>query len=69
MKYIAGIILGLVLGGAGVVYAKPTGLALVRTFEVDSQIDTVMKLYDADNGVVCYTYRFYSNSASISCVK
>lgn len=67
MKYIAGIIIGLVLGGVGVVYAKNSGMEIVNQIDVGSY-GRVWKIYDNDNNTVCYAYK-HGYAGGISCVK
>lgn len=74
MKYIAGIIIGLVLGGVGVVYAKDIVKTItlyeVKRVGVNDSYGTLIKFYDEDNGVACYVFGGTGNgSGAISCVK
>ena len=67
MKYIIGFILGIVVLGGSVVYAKSSGMELVNTLKINVE-NEVFKIYDYDNEVVCYvTDGFYSGG--ISCLK
>ena len=68
MKYIIGIILGLVLGGVGVVYAKNSGMYEVNVYSERYQDGDIHKIYDSDNEVVCYVFK-YGYAGGISCVK
>ncbi len=67
MKYIIGTIIGILLASGAVVYAKTHGMELVQTLDY-STLGTVDKIYDNDNGVVCYM-NHYGYSGGISCLK
>ncbi len=74
MKYITGIILGIILASGVVVYAKG-GMEHVNTLGLEFPFSAqpfLHKVYDNDNGVVCYVvFANYGqgSSAGISCVK
>ncbi len=71
MKYITGIILGIVLASGAVVYAKSSGIEYTKTLNIQEKGMLVHKIYDNDNGVVCYVAEKKSTtwtSPGISCV-
>lgn len=72
MKYIIGIMLGLVLGGIRFVYASG-GFYQVKKMWVDQDNfsgNQLIKIYDEDNKVSCYLYNGNGQGqGGISCVK
>lgn len=73
MKYIIGIILGIILASSVVVYAK-SGMEVVNLLNTNFTHwqDGVQKVYDNDNGAVCYIvfgYHGAGSSPAISCLK
>ncbi len=75
MKYIIGILLGMVIVSGSFVYANTHGMEEVNSVVIkNTGWDDIhmKKIYDNDNGTVCYTVftqQGAGSSVSISCVK
>lgn len=66
MKYIIGIVVGILLSVGGVVWAS-SGMEIVNKLDVGS-FGRIYKVYDNDNQVVCYTWKA-GYAGGISCLK